>query len=39
MTGRPMKGWIVVDGDALTDQALSRWVARGVAYARALPPK
>jgi TfoX/Sxy family transcriptional regulator of competence genes len=40
MTGRPMKGWLMVDPEGLTeDDDLRRWVARGVAYARALPPK
>jgi hypothetical protein len=40
MTGRPMRNWILVepagvDGDA----ELGAWVARGVAFARSLPPK
>jgi TfoX/Sxy family transcriptional regulator of competence genes len=40
MTGRPMKGWIVVAAAACAeDDDLTRWVARGVAYARTLPPK
>jgi TfoX/Sxy family transcriptional regulator of competence genes len=41
MGGRgPMKGWLRVSPDALTDDAaLARWVQRGVAYARSLPPK
>jgi TfoX/Sxy family transcriptional regulator of competence genes len=40
MTGRPMKGWIVVDREGVqTEDELSGWVDRGVAFARSLPPK
>jgi TfoX/Sxy family transcriptional regulator of competence genes len=40
MTGRPMKGWLVVDAEGCTAaKDLRRWVRRGVAYARSLPPK
>jgi TfoX/Sxy family transcriptional regulator of competence genes len=40
LTGRPMKGWIVVDASGCAeDDDLRRWVDRGVAYARSLPPK
>ena len=40
MTGRPMKGWLVVDSQGCAeDDDLRRWVARGVGYALALPPK
>lgn len=40
MRGREMDGWLRVDGDGVsTDQQLRNWVARGVAYARSLPPK
>ena len=36
----PMAGWILVAPEAVDDEtALSRWVERGVAYARSLPPK
>ncbi|SEF10866.1 TfoX/Sxy family protein [Jiangella alba] len=39
-TGRPMKGWLVVDAAALAeDDDLNRWVGRGVALAGSLPPK
>jgi TfoX N-terminal domain len=40
MTGRPMRGWLLVDpaGHA-ADEDLRRWVDRGLGYARALPPK
>lgn len=40
MTGRPMKGWLVVDAAALAeDDDLRRWVGRGVAFACTFPPK
>ncbi|WP_033337639.1 TfoX/Sxy family protein [Catenuloplanes japonicus] len=40
MRGRPMSGWITVTADACEpDDALSRWVSRGAAFARSLPPK
>ncbi len=36
----PMDGWIRVAPEALADdEVLGRWVERGVAYARSLPPK
>jgi TfoX/Sxy family transcriptional regulator of competence genes len=40
MTGRPMKGWILVGPDALEgERELAGWVSEGVAFARSLPPK
>jgi len=40
MRGRVMEGWVRVDGEGLkTKRQLERWVARGVAHARSLPPK
>ena len=40
MRGRAMDGWLRVDSDGVTDdEELERWVRRGVAYARTLPPK
>jgi TfoX N-terminal domain len=40
MTGRPMRGWILVGAEGVsTDPRLERWVARGAAFARSLPPK
>jgi len=41
MGGRgAMDGWLRVDPDAVADEdALARWVDRGLAYARSLPPK
>jgi TfoX/Sxy family transcriptional regulator of competence genes len=40
MRGRAMQGWLRVDAEGLrTKRQLEPWVRRGVAYARALPPK
>jgi TfoX/Sxy family transcriptional regulator of competence genes len=40
ITGRPMKGWILVGGPGLEDpSAFDAWVRRGVAYAASLPKK
>jgi TfoX/Sxy family transcriptional regulator of competence genes len=40
MSGRAMKGWILVSPEGLrTDQDLGRWVDQGVAFAEGLPPK
>jgi len=40
MRGRAMNGWLRVTPEGVqTKRQLERWVARGVAYARSLPPK
>ena len=40
MRGREMKGWLRVAPEGVrTKRQLERWVARGVGYARSLPPK
>jgi len=40
MTGRPMRGWIVVDGAAVAeDDTLDSWLAEGRTFAASLPPK
>jgi hypothetical protein len=40
MRGRPMTGWLRVAPAGLSGEgAVARWVERGVAYARTLPPK
>ena len=40
MRGREMDGWLRIDVDAKTsEEELERWVSRGIAYARSLPPK
>jgi TfoX/Sxy family transcriptional regulator of competence genes len=40
MRGRAMDGWLRIDPSGVTsNKQLKRWVSRGVAYARSLPPK
>ncbi|ANP53252.1 TfoX/Sxy family transcriptional regulator of competence genes [Streptomyces griseochromogenes] len=40
MTGRPMRGWIVVAGSAVAeDEVLAEWIDEGHAFAASLPPK
>ena len=40
MTGRPMKGWILVAPEGVAgERDLAAWVARGVEFARSLPAK
>ncbi|MFG2045425.1 TfoX/Sxy family protein [Dactylosporangium sp. NPDC048998] len=39
ITGRPMRGWILVAGDHLDDADLDRWIAEATAFVVTLPPK
>jgi TfoX/Sxy family transcriptional regulator of competence genes len=40
MTGRPMKGWVLVGAEAYeADKDLNDWVQRGLNFALSLPPK
>lgn len=40
MRGRPMRGWLRVDADALrTKRQLAKWVDAGVGFAPSLPAK
>ena len=40
LTGRPMKGWILVEPKGLAKDAdLGKWVGVGAKYAESLPPK
>jgi TfoX/Sxy family transcriptional regulator of competence genes len=40
MTGRPMKGWLVVEADGVkTATQLSMWIKQGIEFASTLPPK
>jgi TfoX/Sxy family transcriptional regulator of competence genes len=39
-SGRPMKGWITVDPDALeADEALAAWIDEALRFVRTLAPK
>jgi hypothetical protein len=39
MTGRPMKDWVLVDGEHLDDDALADWIGRAVEFVGTLPRK
>ena len=40
MTGRPMKGWVLVGQEATaSEDGLGAWVTRGLDFAESLPPK
>jgi len=40
MTGRPMKGWVLVSAAGIADEeALTDWLKQGVDFAMSLPPK
>ena len=39
MTGRPMRGWIMVASDGLSDDDLERWIDQARSYVATLPPK
>jgi TfoX N-terminal domain len=39
ITGRPMRGWILVAGEHLDDAALDRWVGEAATFVATLPPK
>jgi hypothetical protein len=40
MTGRPMRGWVVVHASAVTeDGTLGEWIDEGYGFAASLPPK
>lgn len=40
VTGRPMKGWIMVEPDGLdSDKQLVEWIDKALAFVESLPPK
>jgi TfoX/Sxy family transcriptional regulator of competence genes len=40
MTGRPMRGWVVVSSEGYkTKSDLEAWVERGLIFVKSLPPK
>ena len=40
LTGKPLKGWVMVLSEALdSDEELNDWLQRAVSFVRTLPPK
>jgi TfoX/Sxy family transcriptional regulator of competence genes len=39
ITGKPMRGWILVAGEHLDDDDLDRWVTQAKTFVATLPPK
>lgn len=39
MTGRPMRGWIVVGGEQLTDDVMDEWITEARGFVETLPRK
>jgi TfoX/Sxy family transcriptional regulator of competence genes len=39
ITGRPMRGWVLVAGEVLDDDVLDDWIERARAFVATLPPK
>jgi TfoX/Sxy family transcriptional regulator of competence genes len=39
ITGRPMKGWVMVEQEQLTDAALEEWLGKARAFVETLQPK
>jgi TfoX/Sxy family transcriptional regulator of competence genes len=39
ITGRPMRGWVLVSGEHLDDDALDQWLAEAGDFVATLPPK
>ncbi len=39
ITGRPMRGWVMVASEAIDDDELVLWLSDAKAYAESLPPK
>ena len=40
ITGKPMKGWVMVDGQGVkTDDSLKSWLHKAKTFVKTLPPK
>jgi len=39
VSGRPMKGWVMVEKAGLTDEALADWLLQARSFTEKLPPK
>ena len=39
ITGKPMKGWVMIAAAALTDEATAQWLEKALVFAKSLPAK
>lgn len=39
ITGKPMKGWVMIAAASLTDEATARWIEKARAFVKSLPAK
>lgn len=39
VTGKPMKGWVMVEKDGFEGQLLNRWLEKARMFVESLPPK
>jgi hypothetical protein len=39
ITGRPLRGWVMVEAGGVEGEALERWIAKAREYVESLPPK
>ena len=39
ITGRPMKGWALVNGDGVKGNGLNKWFATSLSFVKSLPAK
>jgi hypothetical protein len=39
ITGKPMKGWVMIAAASLTDEATAQWLEKARAFATSLPAK
>lgn len=39
ITGRPMRGWVLVAGEVLDDEDLDGWLSQARSFVETLPPK
>jgi len=39
ITGKPLKGWVMIAAASLTDEAMASWVEIARAFAKSLPAK
>jgi TfoX/Sxy family transcriptional regulator of competence genes len=39
ITGKPMRGWVLVGGEQLDNDDLDRWIAQAKTFVATLPPK